>query len=90
MSTETSSFVSLSSWRSDRIFKSNVAISGLIIDWLLLEYALGDLTDMSQLLDGFSVDSSSSKQEKSSFGMMIGTCPPLNQRMVCHINVTRL
>jgi hypothetical protein len=44
----------------------------LLID-LIFERALGDHTGMSQVLEGFSVDSSSSKQDTSSFGMMIGS-----------------
>ena len=71
-STETSSLLSLSSLPSDRIVKFNFSISGLIIDLILFERGHGDLTDMSKLLEGFSVDSSSSKEDKSSLGMMIG------------------
>jgi hypothetical protein len=41
---------------------------------ILFKRSLIDHTGMSQLLEGFSVDSSSSKQDKSSLGMTIGCC----------------
>lgn len=50
-------FISFTSWRSVRIFKSNFSISGLIIDLILLERALGYHNEMSQILEGFFVDS---------------------------------
>jgi hypothetical protein len=45
----------------------------LLIDLILFERSLIDHTGMSQQLEGFSVDSSSSKQDKSSLGMMTGS-----------------
>ena len=59
--------------RSVRIFKSNISTSGLLIDLILFERALGNHTDMSKLMEGFSVDSSSSKVCTFSLGMMMGS-----------------
>jgi hypothetical protein len=45
----------------------------LLIGFILFERLLIDHTGMSQLLEGFSVDSSSIKQDKSRLGMTIGS-----------------
>lgn len=53
--------------------KYNLSTSGLIIDLILFEHTIGDHTEMSKLLESYSVDSLSSKVDKSSLGMIIGS-----------------
>lgn len=66
-------FYIIFSRRSVRISKYNLSTSGLIIDLILFEHTIGDHTEMSKLLESYSVDSLSSKVDKSSLGMIIGS-----------------